>query len=100
MEITPWEKANQRLGKTASLLKKHAGGWEWVGAMGAMRTVFAMRAEGAAMALLHTEQIMEMGAMGVDGNGWELWEPSGRLGGMGIKKVKRITFHFFRLRGY
>ena len=34
------------------------------------------------MALLHTEQIMEMGAMGVDGNGWELWEPSGRLGGM------------------
>ena len=38
-----------------------------------MRAVFAMRAEGAAMALLqlHTEQIMEMGAMGVDGNGWE-----------------------------
>ena len=29
-----------------------------------MRAVFAMRAEGAAMALLHTEQIMEMGAMG------------------------------------
>ena len=54
--------------------------------MGAIRAVFAMRAEGAAMALLHTEQIMEMGAMGVDGNGWELWEPSGRLGGMGIKK--------------
>ena len=45
-----------------------------------MRAVFAMRAEGAAMALLHTEQIMEMGAMGVDGNGWELWEPSGQLG--------------------
>ena len=81
-----------------------------------MRAVFAMRAEEAAMALLHTEQILEMGAMGVDGNGWELcgqmgamgvdgngwepWEPSGRLGGMGIKKVKRITFHFFRLRGY
>jgi len=49
-----------------------------------MRAVFAMRAEGAAMALLHTEQIMEMGAMGVDGNGWELWEPCGRLGRMGI----------------
>ena len=32
--------------------------------MGAMRTVFAMRAEGAAMALLHTEQILEMGGMG------------------------------------
>ena len=28
-----------------------------------MRTVFAMRAEGAAMALLHTEQILEMGVM-------------------------------------
>ena len=50
---------------------------------GAMRAVFAMRAEGAAMALLHTEQIMEMGAMGVDGNygsygshpgGWGEWE--------------------------
>ena len=40
------------------------------------------------------------GWMGVDGNGWELWEPSRRLGGMRIKKVKRITFHFFRLRGY
>ena len=39
-----------------------------------MRAVFAMRAEGAAMALLHTEQIMDMGAMGemgMDGNGWE-----------------------------
>ena len=35
-----------------------------------MRAVFAMRAEGAAMALLHTEQIMEMGAMG-------------KMGGMG-----------------
>ena len=35
-----------------------------------MRAVFAMRAEGAAMALLHTEQIMEMGAMGkMGGNG-------------------------------
>ena len=37
-----------------------------------MRTVFAMRAEGAAMALLHTEQILEMGAMGgmgMDGKG-------------------------------
>ena len=31
MGITPWEKANQRLGKTASLLKKHAGGWELMG---------------------------------------------------------------------
>ncbi len=26
------------------------------------------------------EQLGEMGAMGVDGNGWELWEPTGRLG--------------------
>ena len=41
--------------------------------MGAMRTVFAMRAEGAAMALLHTEQIMEMGGMGAMGG----------MGGMG-----------------
>ena len=32
-----------------------------------MRAVFAMRAEGAAMALLHTEQIMEMGVMGAMG---------------------------------
>ena len=40
--------------------------------MGAMRTVFAMRAEGAAMALLHTEQILEMGGMGAMGvMGWE-----------------------------
>ena len=60
-----------------------------------MRAVFAMRAEGAAMALLHTEQIMEMGAMGVDGNGWELWEPSGRLGGMGIKKSEKDYFSLF-----
>ena len=56
-----------------------------------MRAVFAMRAEGAAMALLHTEQIMEMGAMGKmgemggDGRGWEPWETykkktSGRWG--------------------
>ncbi|MBQ9165051.1 MAG: hypothetical protein IJ163_09805 [Bacteroidaceae bacterium] len=46
-------------------MKKHAGGWEWMGAMGGMGP---MRTEGAAMALLHTEQIMEMGAMGVDGS--------------------------------
>ena len=39
-----------------------------------------MRAEGAAMALLHTEQIMEMGSMGVDGNGWELMGMDGSYG--------------------
>ena len=41
-----------------------------------MRAVFAMRAEGAAMALLHTEQIMEMGAMGKMGE-------MGKMGGDG-----------------
>jgi len=50
-----------------------------------MRMVFAMRAEGAAMALLHTEQIMEMGAMGKMGGDGSYERPirkktSGRWG--------------------
>ena len=50
-----------------------------------MRTVFAMRAEGAAMALLHTEQILEMGAMGGMG-----------MGGMGREKPGDVASAGFR----
>ena len=43
-------------------MRVDGNGWEPCGRLGAMRT------EGAAMALLHTEQILEMGAIRTDGS--------------------------------
>ena len=69
----PLGKSQSKIGKNRFAIEKTCGwmgvdgnGWGPCGRMG------AMRAEGAAMALLHTEQILEMGAMGgmgMDGKG-------------------------------
>ena len=72
MGITPLEKANHRLGKTASLWKNHSGGWvewEWMGNMGNM----GMDEKN------ERNERRRMGVMGVDRNGWELWEWMGAM---------------------
>jgi|GEM_PF-4049190 len=77
MGITPWEKANQRLGKTASLLKKHAGGWELMGMDGGHADGFCHAGGGGSNGIAAYRTDYGDGSYGRNGNGWE---PCGREG--------------------
>ncbi len=71
MGITPWEKANQRLGKTASLLKKHAGGWELMGMDGSHADGFCHAGGGGSNGIAAYRTDFRNGSYGRNGNGWE-----------------------------
>ena len=74
MGITPLEKANQRLGKTASLLKKHAGGWELMGMDGSHADGFCHAGGGGSNGIAAYRTDYGDGSYGKDGRGWEPWE--------------------------
>ena len=99
MGITPLEKANHRLGKTASLWKNHAGGWElweWRGGMGMDGSHADGRPCGlaAAMALLHTEQMLK----GKEGQKNHPWDECPLDGSIFCVESSGITPHPFFLR--